>query len=79
MQFKVDVRKCSIDERRAIRDRVYEIAGLSSKGVNPGGNLAKTQWFFVDAFHALWDSINAARGYEWAVNPWVWVVEFKVV
>jgi len=32
------------------------------------------------AFEALWDSINAkkpCRG--WASNPWVWVVEFKVV
>lgn len=27
----------------------------------------------------LWDSINAKRGYGWEVNPWVWVVEFKVV
>ena len=28
-------------------------------------------------FIALWDSINAKRGYGWDVNPWVWVVEFK--
>ena len=27
----------------------------------------------------LWDSINAKRGYGWDVNPWVWVVEFKVI
>lgn len=30
---------------------------------------------FID----LWDSINAKRGYDWDVNPWVWVVEFRVV
>lgn len=30
-----------------------------------------------DAFHDLWDSLNAARGYSWVSNPWVWVVEFK--
>jgi hypothetical protein len=29
------------------------------------------------AFKALWDSINAKRGYSWEVNPWVWVIEFK--
>jgi hypothetical protein len=29
------------------------------------------------AFFALWDSINAARGYPVASNPWVWVVEYK--
>ena len=30
-------------------------------------------------FQRLWDSINAKRGYSWASNPWVWVVEFKVI
>jgi hypothetical protein len=30
-----------------------------------------------DAFVALWDSINAKRGYSWDANPWVWVVEFE--
>jgi hypothetical protein len=25
------------------------------------------------AFKALWDSINAGRGYSWDSNPWVWV------
>lgn len=32
-----------------------------------------------DAFSALWDSINAKRGYGWETNPWVWVVLFKVI
>jgi hypothetical protein len=30
-------------------------------------------------FRALWDSINAKRGYGWEANPWVWVVEFKQI
>jgi len=28
-------------------------------------------------FHALWDGLNAKRGYGWDVNPWVWVYEFE--
>lgn len=28
-------------------------------------------------YKQLWDKINAKRGYSWASNPWVWVVEFK--
>lgn len=31
------------------------------------------------AFRRLWDSINGKRGYPWKDNPWVWVVEFKVL
>jgi hypothetical protein len=30
-------------------------------------------------FSALWDSINAKRGYGWDASPWVWVIEFEVV
>jgi len=28
-------------------------------------------------FRKLWDSLNADRGFGWATNPWVWVIEFK--
>lgn len=30
------------------------------------------QWY-----SALWDSINAKRGYGWASNPWVWALTFR--
>jgi len=30
-------------------------------------------------FHALWESLNAKRGYGWEANPWVWVYEFERV
>lgn len=32
-----------------------------------------------ESFSTLWDSINAKRGFSWDVNPWVWVIEFKVL
>jgi len=28
-------------------------------------------------FQRVWDSINAAHGFAWDANPWVWVIEFK--
>lgn len=31
----------------------------------------------VTKFSVLWNSIYAARGLGWDVNPWVWVVTFK--
>ena len=33
----------------------------------------------VEAFASLWDEINAKRGHPWDANPWVWVVEFRVL
>jgi hypothetical protein len=47
----------------------YEV----SRGVVAGRD---EHWF---GFKEVWDSINAKRGYSWAVNPWVWVVEFRVL
>lgn len=32
----------------------------------------EAQWFI-----ALWDSINAKRGFGWGENPWVWVITFE--
>lgn len=34
---------------------------------------------YVANYSVLWDEINGKRGFGWDVNPWVWVVEFKVV
>lgn len=33
----------------------------------------------IDSFRTLWDSINAARGYGWDVNPHVFVYQFRLV
>jgi len=34
---------------------------------------------YRNTFAGLWNSINVKRGYGWDVNPWVWIVEFKIV
>lgn len=34
---------------------------------------------WLTAWKNAWNSINAKRGFGWDANPWVWVVEFKVV
>jgi hypothetical protein len=31
----------------------------------------------IVAYKALWNSINAQRGFGWDVNPWVWAITFK--
>lgn len=39
----------------------------------------KPNRMLIDEFQMLWDSINAARGYSWETNPWVWVLKFKLL
>ena len=55
------------------REDVYA-EGLQNtgEGWGPNGRLGST-----DGYEDLWDSINKKRGYGWAKNPWVWVVEFE--
>jgi len=38
--------------------------------------LGKTGADPISWFARLWNSLNAKRGYSWALNPWVWVIEF---
>lgn len=45
-------------------------AQMNSLQIEP---MYKNRWI------ALWDSINAKRGYGWDANPLVWVIEFEKV
>lgn len=67
-----------ITERDAIAEGVKVITVNipdPEKGFNRGDPLES----YSDVYALLWDSLNAKRGYSWASNPWVWVVEFKRV
>ena len=38
--------------------------------------------FYFDAkgsYKSLWNKLNAKRGYSWDSNPFVWVIEFRMV
>jgi hypothetical protein len=63
---------------RAERVQQIEPRDCVAEGVYNAGSLASNT-MYREAFAALWDSINAKRGYSWNNNPWVWVVEFEVV
>jgi hypothetical protein len=44
----------------------------------PGGEgTCYSNHTYKAGFIWLWEQLNSNRGFGWAVNPWVWVVEFK--
>lgn len=58
--------------------------GIPDRDGLPGADDVGQHWHEwkrdpLEAFRQLWDSINAARGYSWASNPWVWRIEFRRV
>jgi len=60
-------------------ERVQDISEADAQAEGVSGIATHTPYprQFRDSFEALWDSINAKRGYPWSSNPWVWVIEFK--
>jgi hypothetical protein len=67
-------------------ERLQEISdlGILAEGIPQNGRMydryeiTRNEGLLND-FRTLWDSINAARGFCWNANPWVWVVEFERV
>lgn len=60
-------------------ERVREISHKDALAEGVAYNVSEPDGAPLPRFRALWNSINDARGFGWDVNPWVWVVEFKVV
>jgi len=58
--------------------RVEDVLVEQVQDIDEAGAVAEGVACRAD-FAALWDRINAPRGYAWGANPWVWVVRFKRV
>ena len=64
-------------ELTAVRvERVQDIGedDAIAEGIERDAMCGPLSWY-----QTLWDSINAKRGFGWAVNPWVWVIEFRKI
>lgn len=61
-------------------ERVQEISDTDARneGITPDF-IVWGDCCYTDGFIRLWNSLNAKRGYGWEVNPWVWVISFKVL
>jgi len=63
-------------------ERLQEISreDARAEGMRHEGYWAGDTWHTSTGdFHFLWDSLNAKRGFPWASNCWVWVIEFRVL
>jgi len=70
-----------VQEIRVERVQDIEHEDALAEGINPDApyNNYATGSIYRDTFAELWDRINAKRGYGWKVNPWVWVVVYKLL
>ena len=69
--------------------RIQDISEADAKaeGVEPDSRYIDHYKSYLDSkshypsargsFISLWNSINAAKGFGWAENPWVWAISFK--
>jgi len=59
-------------------ERLHRItrADALAEGFDPSGNLFDDP---VAWFRDLWDQLNAGGAFAWRANPWVWVIEFRML
>lgn len=71
-----------ITNDEAVAEGAYEVRKVGDDIAHATWTMDGLDWRYDtprEAFVATWDSIYAADGLGWDVNPWVWVVAFKRV
>lgn len=61
---------------RVERLQAIDEAGAICEGFMYAGR--GDDWQRPDSFRVLWDRLNSPRGYGWDMNPWIWVLEFRL-
>lgn len=79
-RIQLEVVNVRVERVKDIRPEEFKLEGASSKGyLKPNAATTSKGFATLMDFILLWDSINEKRGFGWDANPWVWVVEFKVI
>lgn len=77
-RITLEIVNVRVERLQAITEKDAEAEGIHLQGLPETERYNHPRKHIV-AFQSLWNLINAERGYGWDVNPWVWVIEFKVV
>lgn len=60
--------------------RVERVQDISEDDAMAEGSPWEDCWVsYVQSFESIWDACYSARGLGWDTNPWVWVIDFKMV
>lgn len=74
-RLKLEVTGVRIERLQDISEADAKAEGVCCAPGHPHGAADQHR----GAFRALIESLNGKRGFGWATNPWMWVVEFRVV
>jgi hypothetical protein len=72
----LEITDIRVERLQDITEEDAKEEGVKPRFVDNLGNV-RTHPAYKFGFIQLWNSINEKRGFGWAVNPWVWVIEFK--
>ena len=75
-RLELEVTAVRVERLQDISEEDAIAEGFVAKDVRIAPHMTRA-YHARDGFVALWDSLNEKRGYGWAQNPWVWVVEFE--
>jgi hypothetical protein len=78
-RITLEVTDIRIERLQDISEEDALAEGMYGKYEGPNYKYGSKREGVLSQYRRLWDSHNAKRGYSWKQNPWVWVVEFKVV
>lgn len=72
-RITLEVTEIRAEQVQDISDRDCVLEGCCIQSKLPGDE----EYSFRGGYRALWDSINAKRGFAWESNPWVFAISFK--
>lgn len=78
-RITLEITDISVRHVQDITEEQARLEGCPWSNGDPQGPFGPTR-MVIEArkeFRHLWDTLYAARGLGWDVNPWVWVVSFK--